>query len=67
MPVAQRGLELVQVNIAALVHLRRLFLPGMVERGWRRVLTVGSSVGFQRGLSMATEPLPAMLFVPCAA
>lgn len=32
----RRIMELLQVNMAALPHLTRLVLPGMVERGWGR-------------------------------
>lgn len=51
---AARELAMVQVNVAALVHLTRLLLPGMVERGWGRVLNLGSTAGFQPGPFMAT-------------
>ena len=37
-----RLLAMVQVNVAALTHLTRLFLPGMVGRGGGRVLNVAS-------------------------
>jgi len=50
----QRELDLVQVNIAALVHLTRLFLPAMVERSRGRVLNIGSTAGFQPGPFMAS-------------
>jgi short-subunit dehydrogenase len=51
---ARRELEMVQVNVTSLVHLTHLFLPAMVERGWGRVLNVGSTAGFQPGPFMAT-------------
>ena len=41
--------EMVQVNIASLVELTRLLLPGMVLRGRGRVLNVASVVGFFPG------------------
>lgn len=46
-------LDLVQVNIAALVHLTKLFLPGMIarRRGW--VLNLASVAGFLPGPLMA--------------
>ncbi|MCA9551571.1 MAG: SDR family oxidoreductase [Myxococcales bacterium] len=50
----ERELAMVQVNIAALLHLSRLFLPGMVARGRGRVLNVASTAGFQAGPLMAT-------------
>jgi uncharacterized protein len=51
---ARRELELVQVNIAALVHLTRLLLPPMLARGSGRILNIGSSAGFQPGPFMAS-------------
>ena len=45
----ERQLHMVQVNVAALTHLTRLFLPPMVKRGRGGVLNVGSTAGFQPG------------------
>ncbi|MGA2061557.1 MAG: SDR family oxidoreductase [Thermoguttaceae bacterium] len=50
---AQRQLDMIQVNVAALTHLSRLFLPGMIERGRGGILNVGSTAGFQPGPNMA--------------
>jgi uncharacterized protein len=50
---AQRQLDMIQVNIMALTHLSRLFLPGMIERGRGGILNVGSTAGFQPGPNMA--------------
>lgn len=49
----RRELEMVQVNIAALTHLTRLFLPEMVQRGHGRVMNVASTAAFQPGPLMA--------------
>jgi uncharacterized protein len=46
-------LAMIQVNISALVHLTRLFLPGMVQRRGGRVLNVASTAAFQGGPLMA--------------
>lgn len=46
-------LQLLQVNIVALTHLTKLFLPSMVERGWGRILNLGSTAAFQPGPLMA--------------
>jgi hypothetical protein len=51
---AARELEMIEVNVKALVHLTRLFLPAMVARKSGRVLNVGSTAGFVAGPFMAT-------------
>jgi short-subunit dehydrogenase len=50
---AQRQLDMLQVNITALVHLTRLLLPGMLERNTGGVLNVASTAAFQAGPNMA--------------
>jgi short-subunit dehydrogenase len=49
-----RDLEMVQVNVAAVVHLTGLLLPAMVARKSGRILNMGSTAGFQPGPFMAT-------------
>ena len=41
--------RMMQLNMVALTELCHLFMPGMVERGWGRVLNVGSTAGFLPG------------------
>jgi short-subunit dehydrogenase len=48
-----RQLEIIQVNIAALVALTGLFLPGLIERQRGGILNVGSIAGFLPGPNMA--------------
>jgi short-subunit dehydrogenase len=48
-----RELEMIQVNVTALTHLTKLFLPQMVERGRGRILNVASTAAFQPGPLMA--------------
>lgn len=45
--------DMLQVNIVALTELTRLLLPGMVDRGYGRILLVASVAGFQPGPHMA--------------
>jgi short-subunit dehydrogenase len=49
----QRELEMIQVNIAALTHLTKLFLAPMIRRRSGRVLKVASTAAFQPGPLMA--------------
>jgi uncharacterized protein len=49
----QRELEMIQVNISALTHLTKLFLPAMIKRKSGRVLNLASTAGFQPGPLMA--------------
>src|SRR5260370_33601133 len=44
---------MLQVNMAALTHLCKLFLPPMVRRGSGRVLNLASTAAFQPGPLMA--------------
>lgn len=46
-------LAMLQVNIAALTHLTRLFLPGMLKRGGGRIMNVASVAAFLPGPLMA--------------
>ena len=46
-------LEIVLVNITALTHLTRLFLPDMVARGRGQILNIASTAAFQPGPFMA--------------
>jgi short-subunit dehydrogenase len=48
-----RELEMIQVNIAALTHLTKLFLPQMIKRRSGRILNVASTAAFQPGPLMA--------------
>ena len=48
-----RQLEIIQVNVAALVALTGLFLPAMIERKRGGILNVGSVAGFLPGPNMA--------------
>jgi short-subunit dehydrogenase len=44
---AKRFLDMVQVNVAAVVHLTHLFLPPMVERRSGYIMIVASTAAFQ--------------------
>ncbi|HXU79198.1 MAG TPA: SDR family oxidoreductase [Methylomirabilota bacterium] len=48
-----RLLEMMRLNVEALVHLTRLFLPQMLEHRDGRIMNVGSTAGFQPGPFMA--------------
>jgi uncharacterized protein len=49
-----RQIQMIQVNVVALLHLTRLFLPKMVARGQGRILNVASLAGFCPGPLMST-------------
>src|SRR4029077_18852311 len=49
----QRELDMIQVNIGALTHLTKLFLPAMIRRRSGRVMNVASTAAFQPGPLMA--------------
>ncbi|HET8653908.1 MAG TPA: SDR family oxidoreductase [Longimicrobiaceae bacterium] len=49
----ERQVEMVQLNVAALTALSRLFLPEMLARRRGGILNVGSTAGFQPGPYMA--------------
>lgn len=51
---ADRELQMIDLNVRSLVHLTRLFVPSMIERGSGRILNLGSTAGFQGGPFMAT-------------
>lgn len=46
-------LRQIQVNVTALTHLTRLYLPEMIDRGSGRILNVASTAAFQPGPLMA--------------
>jgi short-subunit dehydrogenase len=48
-----RQLEIIKVNISALVELTGLFLPGMIQRRAGGILNVGSVAGFIPGPALA--------------
>jgi hypothetical protein len=45
--------SMINLNITALAHLTKLFLPGMVERGGGRILNVASLAAFTPGPTMS--------------
>jgi short-subunit dehydrogenase len=49
----ERQTEMIQVNVAALTGLTRIFLPGMIQRRRGGILNVGSVAGFVPGPGMA--------------
>jgi hypothetical protein len=46
-------LDLLRVNVVALTHLTKLFLPGMIARGRGYLMNVASTAAFQPGPLMA--------------
>jgi uncharacterized protein len=49
----KRQLDMLHVNITALTHLTRLFLPGMIQRKRGRIMNVASVAGYVPGPLMA--------------
>lgn len=49
----ERHLAIMQLNMAAVVRLTWLFLPGMIRRGSGRILNTASIAGFEPGPSVA--------------
>ncbi|MFN8276648.1 MAG: SDR family oxidoreductase [Chitinophagales bacterium] len=49
----QKQEQMIQLNITALTHLTRLFLPDMVQRRSGRIMNVASTAAFQPGPTMA--------------
>lgn len=49
----QKILDLIQLNVTSLVHLTRVVLPGMIERGNGRLLNVASTAAYLPGPYMA--------------
>jgi uncharacterized protein len=49
----EQQLQMIELNIAALTDLTRLFLPGFVERRRGRILNVASTAAFQPGPLMS--------------
>ena len=52
----QRELDMIQVNVTAVVHLTKLFLPQMLKRKEGRIMNVASTAAFQPG------PLPCIYY-----
>jgi uncharacterized protein len=50
---AEDELNMVKVNVLTLTQMTKLFLPGMVERGWGKIMNVSSTAGFQPGPLMS--------------
>lgn len=49
----QRQLDMIQVNVAAVTHLTRIFLPAMLERNRGGIMNIASTAAFQAGPLMA--------------
>ncbi len=49
----EKELELIRLNISALTHLAKLFLPGMLARKSGKIMNVASTAAFQPGPLMA--------------
>jgi uncharacterized protein len=49
----ERDLEMIRVNLEAVVRLTKLFLPPMLQRGHGRILNTASIAGFEPGPTVA--------------
>lgn len=49
----ERDIEMIRLNIEAVVRLTRLFLPPMLERGHGHILNTASIAGFEPGPNLA--------------
>ena len=49
---------MLRLNVEALTHLTRLYLPAMVERGSGRIMNLASMAAFQPGPNMAATTRP---------
>ena len=49
----EEQVRMIQLNVASLTHLTRLFLPGFIERRRGRVMNIASTAAFQPGPLMA--------------
>ena len=45
--------RMINLNVTAFTHLTRLFLPGMIERGFGKIMNVASTASFQPGPTMS--------------
>ncbi|MFH1279839.1 MAG: SDR family oxidoreductase [Candidatus Eisenbacteria bacterium] len=50
---AEKALAMIRLNVEALAHLTRLFLPAMIERKRGRILNLGSTAAFPPGPLLA--------------
>ena len=44
-----KELDMIQVNVASVVHLTKVFLPAMIKRKEGRIMNLGSTASFQPG------------------
>lgn len=49
----EKQLEMINLNVTCLTHLTRLFLPGMIQRKFGKILNVASTAAFQPGPTMS--------------
>jgi short-subunit dehydrogenase len=50
----QQQADFLQVLVTSVAHLTHLFLPGMIERGWGRIVNVASLAGLMYGAPGST-------------